>query len=119
MDAVTTDAGGDSLLASLEQFPVHAGVVFTFLIDPQRRIKSLHQVRVAVTLATIRRDIECLWFSQIAFPRILRPFFRVGVRIAAVTVITGQTATTMNVVIKELCRRAKPRVLQLRVALNA
>ena len=106
MNAVTTDAGSDSLLSRLEQLPVNAGVVLTFLIYPQRGIKSFHQARITVALTTVSRDVERFWFSQITLSRVLRAFFRVGIGVTAVTVITRQAARVMDVVIEELCRRA-------------
>ena len=66
MDAVTTDAGCNARFSRLQQFAVHARVVFTLLIDPQRRIKSLHQVRVAMTLATVGGNIAL----SLVFPKI-------------------------------------------------
>ena len=103
MNAVATDAGGDACLAFLlEQFAVHACVVFAFLIDAQAGIEPLHQVRVAVALAAISRDVERLWFSEIASARIFRACFRVVVWIAAMTIVARQAARFVNVVVEGL-----------------
>ena len=88
MNTVTADAGGDALLSRLQQFSVHAGVVLSLLVDAQTWVKALHQIRVAMTLATIGRDVERLRFSQIALPRILCRFFGVGIWIATMTIVT-------------------------------
>ena len=120
MDAVTTNARGDACFALLlEQFPVHTGVVFAFLIDAQRGIESLHQVRIAVALTTVSRNVERLWFSQIALARIFRAFLSVRRRIAAVTIVAGQAARMMYVVIKEFSGRTESRIFQLCMTLDA
>ena len=51
-----------------------------------------------MAFATVGGNVECLWFSQKAFARILRGFTRVGIRIAAMTIIARQAASTMYVV---------------------
>ena len=88
MNAVATDAGRNTRFAFFfKQFPVYAGVVFALLIDAQAWIESLHQVCVAVALAAISRDVERLWFSEIASARIFRACFRVVFWIAAMTIV--------------------------------
>ena len=119
MDAVTADAGGDPRLPALEQLAVHTRVVFTFLINPQRRIKFLHQVRVAMALATVGGYVECLWFSQITLAWILCAFLGVCVGIAAMAIIARKSTRTMNIVIEKFCRRAQPRIFQAGVTFNA
>src|SRR5713226_9537025 len=109
MDAVTTDAGGDACLPGLQQLAVDAGVVFAFLIDAQRRIEPLHQVRIAVALATVCRNVERLWLSQVTLPRVLRSFFGVGVGIAAMTIVARQSTSMMDVVVEEFGGRAQSR----------
>ena len=88
MYAVTTDAGGDAGFALfLEQLAVDAGVILFLLINAQAGIESLNQVRIAVALAAISRDIERFWLTQIAFAGILGGFFCVRTGIAAMTIV--------------------------------
>src|SRR5204863_8586706 len=117
VDTVTTDAGGDPLFTLLFQQPaVDAGVVFALLIDSQRGIESLHQVRVAVTLATVRRDIQGLRLAKITFAWILGSFLRLSIGIAAMAIVAGQSASVMDVIIEELRRRAQTWIIELQVA---
>ena len=103
MNAVATYAGRNACLAFfLKQLPVYARVIFALLIHAQARIEPLHQVRVAVALAAISRDVERLWFSEIAFARIFRACFRVVVWIAAMTIVARQAARFVNVVVEGL-----------------
>src|SRR6516164_8438973 len=85
VDTVTTDAGCDPGFALLlQQLAVDTGVVLFFLVHPQRRIESFHEVGVAVAFAAVSRDVERLWLAEITFARILGTLFRVRIRIAAV-----------------------------------
>src|SRR5437016_3438717 len=101
--AVATYAGRNACLAFfLKQLAVYARVIFALLIHAQAGIESLHQVCVAMALAAISRNVERLWFSEIAFARIFRACFRVVVWIAAMTIVARQAAGMMNVVIEGL-----------------
>jgi hypothetical protein len=97
---------------------VNAGVVFALLINPQPRIESLHQIRIAVALAAIGWDVERLRFSQISFARILGRFFCVGIRIATMTIVTRQSARFVNVGVESFRRRAEARIFKLDVAFD-
>ena len=120
MHAVTTDARCNSRFAFFfQELAVHARVILFLLIHSQRRIESLHQIRVAVALAAVRRNIERLWFAEIALARILRGFFGVGIGIPTMAIVAGQTARFMNVVIEQFRGRAQARVVKFDVAFNA
>ena len=72
------------------------------LIHTQRGVESLHQVRVTMTFATVSRNVQRPWLSQVTFSWVLRGFTGGGIRIAAMTVVAREAATTMYVVFKEL-----------------
>ena len=71
-----------------------------------------------MALATVSRDVERLWFSEITFARILRGFFGVSVWITAMAIVAGQTARFMNVVVEKFRGRAESRVIELAVAFD-
>jgi hypothetical protein len=117
---VTTDAGRDARLAFLfQQTAVDACVVLAFLIYAQAGVEPLHQVRIAMALAAVRRNIECFWLAKIAFIYVVRGLRCGGVRITAVTIVAHQAARFVNVVIEQLGRRADTRIVKLGVTLDA
>ena len=119
MNGVTTDAGCDFLLSGLEQPAVNARVVFAFLIDSQRGIEFLHQVRITMTFAAVCWNVECLWLSEKTLRRILRCLTRVGIRIAPMTIIARQATSTMDVVGEISSRVTQARIVQPHVAIDA
>src|SRR5436190_460631 len=72
-----------------------------------------------MALAAVSRDIERLWFPEVALARILRSFFCIGIRIAAMAIIAGQAARFMNVVIEQFRGRAEACVGELDMAFDA
>lgn len=119
MDGVTTDTSRNSLFPGSEQFAVDARVVLTLLIHAQRGIKSLHQVRITVAFATVSRNVDRSWFSEITFPWVFRSFTRICTRIAAMTIVAGKTAATMYIVFKEFGGTGKSRIVQPGMAVDA
>src|SRR5207244_13298799 len=114
MHAVTTDAGCNSRFSFFfQELAVHAGVILALLVHPQRRIESLHQIRVAMTLPAVSWNIERLWFPEVALVRILRSLFCIGIRIAAMTIIAGHTALFMHVFVDQFRAGGDASVLRL------
>ncbi len=64
-----------------------------------------------MAFATVGRDVHRPWSSKIAFAWVLRCFTGVSIRIATVTIVTCETATSMDVVLKELGRSTQPRII--------
>ena len=72
-----------------------------------------------MTLATVSWDVQRLWLSQVALPRIFCALLRVIIRIAAMTIIAGQATGFVNIVVEKFCGGAEPGIVEFDVALDA